>query len=150
MDENQINKSLEKVKRYQGSFALDELKEIKVFKQPTFAIINLDPREATGVHWIAIAIYFKDIYICDSLGGLIPNQNFPFQLVEFLHNLSVTRNLHITKQLQPDSSYLCGLYCITFINQMSKSNSFYDFIALFSRNLYQNDVIVQFVNKGVI
>ena len=149
MNENQINESLEKIKTYQGSFALDELKEINVSRQPTFAVINLTTREAGGNHWIAIAIYFKDIFICDSLGGLIPSKNFPTQLVDFLHNLSCTRNIHITKQLQPLSSDLCGLYCITFVKEMTKS-SFYDFISLFSTNLYQNDVIVQFVNKSVI
>ena len=149
MDENQINEKLQKNQKYQGSFALDELKEINVADQPTFAIINLDPREATGSHWIAIGIYFNDIYICDSLGGLLPNDNFPTELLRFLSVLSVTRNIHITKQLQPTSSSLCGLYCITFINEMSKSNSFYDFIKLFSTNLYQNDVIVRFINKGM-
>jgi hypothetical protein len=149
MDENQINEKLQKNQKYQGSFALDELKEINVADQPTFAIINLDPRGATGSHWIAIGIYFHDIYICDSLGGLLPSENFPTELVRFLSVLSVTRNIHITKQLQPQSSALCGLYCITFVNEMSKSNSFYDYIKLFSTNLYQNDVIVRFINKGM-
>ena len=147
MNENQINEKLQKNQKYQGSFALDELNEINVADQPTFAIINLDPREATGSHWIAIGIYFNDIYICDSLGGLIPSKSFPTQLVNFLSCLSVTRNIHITKQLQPHSSFLCGLYCITFVNEMSKDDSFYNFIGLFSNNLYQNDVIVKFINK---
>ncbi len=147
MNENQINERLQRNKNYQGTFALDELKEINVFDYPSFAIINLDPRKARGNHWIAIGIYFKDIFICDSLRGLIPSDNFPNQLVHFLRNLTVTRNIHITKQLQPSSSVFCGLYCITFVKEMSKHNSFYDFISLFSSKLVQNDVIVQFINK---
>ena len=146
MEENRINEKLQEIPKYQGTFAIDELNEINVFEQPTFAIINLDPRAARGVHWIAIAIFFKDIYICDSLGGLVPNQKFPSALVRFLRNLAVTRNIHITKQLQPTDSPYCGLYCITFVQEMFKS-SFYDFISLFSTNLKQNDVIIKFINK---
>ena len=151
MDENQINQKLEKTANYQGTFALDEVNEINVFDIPCFAVINLDERKNCerkncGNHWIGIAIYMKNVYICDSLGGLIPSKEFPCQLVKFLYNLSLTRNIHITKQLQPLNSGLCGLYCITFVNEMSQFNSFSHFISLFTTNLYQNDVIVKFLN----
>ena len=101
MDENQINQVLKNVKRYQGSFALDELDEINVFEQPTFAIINLDTRSREGVHWIAVAIYLKKVFICDSLGGLVPSEAFPEQLIHFLRKLCYTRKIYVTKQLQP-------------------------------------------------
>ena len=41
MDEQTINKSLKNVKNYLGSFAVDELDEIKVNFYPSFTVVNL-------------------------------------------------------------------------------------------------------------
>ena len=47
----------------------------------------LGKRNTMGNHWIAIGIYLKNVFICDSLGGLLPDKTFPHQLVKFLHRL---------------------------------------------------------------
>jgi len=148
MDENQINHLLKNVPNYQGSFAVDELNETKVLFYPSFLVINLDTRGNNGTHWIAVAIYQSQIFICDSLGGILPDKTFPRQLIDFLYPLATTRKLHITKQLQPFSSNLCGLYCITFIKEMSEHNCFCEFLRLFSTDYVQNDTVVKFLNKG--
>ena len=150
MDENQINQVLKNVKRYQGSFALDELNQIKIFPYPSFFIVNLDKRENEGTHWIAIAVYMRDVYICDSLGGLIPDNSFPRDLITFLKNLTAKRKIHITKQLQPSHSSYCGHYCIAFVNEMSLHNCFKTFLSFFTCDLQQNDIIVRFLNKNEI
>ena len=85
MDENQINLVLNNVPGYLGTFALDELVNLKIRIFPSFLIINLDLRENSGTHWIAIAIYLNDVFICDSLGTLVPNNRFPAELINFLH-----------------------------------------------------------------
>ena len=148
MDEKRINLLLKNVPNYQGSFAVDELNEIKVSFYPTFVVINLDKRENEGTHWIAIAIYQTQMFICDSLGGLLPDETFPQPLVDFIYPLAKMRKLHITKQLQPLNSTLCGLYCVTFIKEMAEHNCFSEFIRLFSTNYLQNDTLVKFLNKG--
>jgi len=148
MDENQINHLLKNVPNYQGSFAVDELNEIKVSFYPTFVVINLDKRENAGTHWIALAIYQSQIFVCDSLGGILPDKTFPQQLIDFVYPLAKTRKLHITNQLQPLSSKLCGLYCISFIKEMSEHNCFCEFLRLFGTNYEQNDNVVKFLNKG--
>ena len=150
MYENDLNKRLAKNPKYQGSFAADELAEIKIFPYPSIFIVNLDKRERGGNHWIAIAIYMNDFYICDSLGGLVPDNTFPSELVNFITNLSTKRTLHITQQLQPSDSKLCGHYCVAFVNEMTRHNCFDKFLALFTCNRNQNDVIVRFLNKNEI
>lgn len=147
MDEEKINHQLQNVANYQGSFAVDELNEIKLAYYPTIVIINLDERSMEGSHWISVAIYKTNLFICDSLGGIIPTNRFPTELTNFLNNLLQTRLLHITKRLQPLDSELCGLYCITFVKEMSQHNCFCEFLKLFSCNLQQNDIIVKFLNK---
>ena len=147
MEEGEINRQLQNVANYQGSFAVDELNEIKLAFYPTILVINLDKRSMGGSHRIATAIYKTDVFICDSLGGLLPNNRFPSELTVFLNSLLNTRQLHMTRRLQPINSKLCGLYCITFVEEMSANNCFPDFLNLFSCNLKQNDVIIKFLNK---
>ena len=148
MDESEINHRLRKIKNYLGSFALDELNEIKIVLVPSFFVINLDHRQhGNGTHWIALAVYRKTLIICDSLGGLQPDESFSAELIQFLNPLLQQRKLEMTKRLQPLSSETCGYYCITFIREMSKTNNFIDFLSLFSSNLRANDLMIKFLNK---
>ena len=145
MDENQLNNALKNVKEFQGSFALDEIDKIEIKSLPEFFVINMDNRWEPGSHWIGVGIYHNAVYVCDSLGGLLPGKQFPQGLINFLHLHTFKRKLFITKQLQPTQSDLCGAYCILFINEMSKHNSFSSFLSLFTNNLTQNDKIVSFL-----
>ena len=148
MDEWEINRRLKSVKNYLGTFALDELNEIKISNYPVFFIINMDYREfGDGTHWIALAVYQRNLFICDSLGGLLPNESFPTELIEFLNALVTKRRLDMTKQLQPDDSDMCGYYCVTFVLEMAKTNNFGDFLSLFTSDLYSNDMVIKFLNK---
>ena len=145
MLENHINELLKNVQNYQGSFALDELNDIQNNLLPTFFIINLDNRKGGGTHWIAFALYQNTVFVCDPLGGLLPNNELPTELIDFLHILIYDRRLYITKQLQPTESQLCGSYCVLFVKEMSKTNNFSAFLSLFTTNLTQNDKIVSFL-----
>jgi len=145
MNERELNKALKNVKEFQGSFALDEIKEIEIKTIPDFLVINLDNRWEPGSHWIAVGIYANAVYVCDSLGGMIPNKQFPSDLINFLHVHTINRKLFITKQLQPEDSALCGAYCVLFVREMAKHNSFFSFLSLFTNNLKQNDKIVSFL-----
>ena len=144
MNEQKINKLLRSVPNYQGSFAIDELNLVKI-RYPTFLVVNLDERESDGNHWIALAIYPNTVYICDTLGGLLPDKRQPIEWIYFLKNILTKRKLVMTKQLSDKG--LCGLYSVTFIKLMSQTNCFSDFISLFSSNLSTNDTVVEFLNK---
>ena len=122
MQENRLNELLKNVKKYQGSFALDEIENIEIKSLPEFFVLNLDNRWQPGSHWIGVAIYQNSVFICDSLGGLLPGKQFPQKLIDFLHVHLHNRKLFITKQLQPTNSQLCGSYCVLFIREMSKTN----------------------------
>lgn len=144
MNEQRLNNLLQAVPNYQGSFAVNELDQVKI-KYPTFLVVNLDDRNGKGTHWIGFAIYMKDVYICDSLGGIKPDKKISAEWFYFLKLISTERNVIITKQLS--DSGLCGLFCVTFIKEMSRTNDFCDFITLFSSDLSTNDTVVKFLNK---
>lgn len=145
MYENQLNQKLRKEKNYLGSYALDELNEIKIDIFPSFFVINLDKRQNNGTHWIALAVYENIVYICDSLGGILPENTIPTALINFLHILLISRKLYITKQLQDINADTCGCYCVLFIILMQRKKSFKEFLQLFTSNLKQNDHIVKFL-----
>ena len=146
MDENELNKRLKNVNGYLGTFAINELESLKISHYPSFIVANLDERRNEGTHWIAIAMYLNDVYVCDSLGTLLPTNVFPDKLVNFLYRITFRRKLHITRQLQSTTSTSCGLYCIFFLKFMS-TNTFPDFLSKFSVKLELNDLIVSLYAK---
>ena len=147
MDEHELNKLLKKIPNYQGSFAVDELNQVKI-RYPTFLVVNLDKRGERGNHWVGVAIYMNFVYICDTLGGALPDNKSPKQWINFLKLITTSRQLIVTKRLS--DSGLCGLFCVTFIKEMAKTNDFSDFIRLFSSDLSTNDTVVKFLNKSSI
>ena len=144
MNEQELNNLLARVPDYQGSFAVNELNQVEL-KYPALFVVNLDERNDEGTHWIGLAVYFKTVYVCDTLGGLIPNKKTPVKWIHFLKLITDHRKLVVTKRLSQTG--LCGLFCVTFIKEMAASNNFSEFIKLFSSDLSTNDIIVKFLNK---
>ena len=145
MLESELNRRLRKVKNYIGSYARDELKQIQIKLFPTFIVINLDKRESKGTHWISIAVYQNELFICDSLGGINPSQSLPVELIDFLNVLANHRTIFMTKQILPKFSVNCGKYCVLFVKQMSQNNSFCQFLSIFTKDRIRNDSIVTFL-----
>ena len=146
MNEHELNNLLKDVPNYQGSFALDELIHVKI-TYPTLLVVNLDERKSGGNHWIGLAIYMDSVYVCDTLGGALPSNKWPQQWCDFLSLITLNRKLFVTKKLSQTG--LCGLYCVTFIKEMSEHNNFREFISLFSSDLSTNDTVVKFLNKKI-
>ena len=73
-------------------------------------IINLDSKFGPGTHWVSVIIEPKRILYFDSF-GLIP----PYELInlrpEYYYNFL---------QYQPIKSFLCGYYCLYFLNEFNK------------------------------
>ena len=70
-------------------------------------IINLDSKIGPGTHWVSVIIEPNKLLYFDSF-GLIP----PYELInlrsEYYHNFL---------QYQPINSFLCGYYCLYFLNE---------------------------------
>ena len=56
--------------RYKGSFPSDFVPDLP---NDTFAIINTQPSNASGEHWIMLATFHHQMYFADSLGLSINN-----------------------------------------------------------------------------
>ena len=145
MNENEINAKLKGIRNYLGSFAVNELSDLRIRYYPAYIITNLDNRWETGSHWVAIAIDVDHIYVCDSLGAVGPN-HLPKDIINFLHLYTCNRQLHITRKLQKTSASTCGFYAIFFILYL-QSHSFCDFLDSFTKDPSLNDALVQIYCK---
>ena len=101
-----VNTSLKKIvnripllkSRYMGSFPSDFVPKLP---NDTFAIMNTQPSNTTGEHWIMIAKFHHQLYFADSLGLSI--NNYPF--------LKQNYNQMVWTRLQNHPS-VCGFYTI--------------------------------------
>ena len=50
MFENELNERLKNRKKYIGSYAADELKDVELKYQPSFLVINMGKRDSAGSH----------------------------------------------------------------------------------------------------
>ena len=138
-----ITDSLKCSPHFIGCYAEDQLESLKITSFPSFLIVNIDSSQMKGSHWIAIGIFKDQIEIFDSLGFDIFNwARVPCTLLNFLHNLSVSRKVIVAPCIQSSTSFLCGFYSIYFVIRRLFS-SFSETVNCFNRsNLEHNDVIL--------
>jgi len=89
-------------------------------------IYNLEPSCMSGSHWIATYVKYNVINYFNSFG--MP----PFQE---LVNLSKSKNLtllHQNNQIQNFCTTTCGYFCLYFMNEMNKGNSYHDLLKVFN------------------
>ena len=96
-------------------------------KQALF-IYNLEPAYMSGIHWVATYVKDNVINYFDSFG--MP----PFQeMVNHAKKKNLTL-LHQNNQIQNIQTTTCGYFCLYFLNEMNKGNSYYDLLQVFNIN----------------
>ena len=76
-------------------------------------IINLDSKIGLGTHWVSVIIEPNKLLYFDSF-GLIP----PYELI----NLG-PKYYYNFLQYQPINSFLCGYYCLYFLNEFNSTRA---------------------------
>ena len=93
-------------------------------KQALF-IYNLEPSYMSGSHWVATYVKDKVINYFDSFG--MP----PFQgIVDHAKKKNLTL-LHQINQIQNINTTTCGYFCLYYLNEMNKGNSYYSLLEVF-------------------
>ena len=73
-------------------------------------IINLDSKIGLGTHWVSVIIEPNKLLYFDSF-GLIPPYELLYLRPKYYYNFL---------QYQPINSFLCGYYCLYFLNEFDK------------------------------
>ena len=96
---------------FAGVYACDQLSFIEINKYPKSFVVNTDPIELPGTHWIAI--YFNEQMklgeFFDSYGKHPIHYNKYF--LDFINRNAVELE-HNKMQLQSAFSTVCGQYCV--------------------------------------
>ena len=125
-----------------GCYAENEIDSLTFGNLPCYLIVNIDSSNMPGSHWIALGIFSHSIEIFDPLGfDIFQWTRIPCDLLEFLHRMSITKKIKISKRIQSDSSNMCGFYCLFYLF-MRKHLSMKNLLAYFNSNLTVNDTIL--------
>ena len=139
---SKINSYLANLPNFLGCYAQDQLINITFKSLPVFFVVNFDPSYAQGSHWVAIRVSKKSVEVYDTLGFDVRKwPSVPKFLLYFLHKFTSHRKLYLLKNIQSQSSTLCGFYCIFFIIFRS-TNNFKSCNNVFTSNLNLNDEIL--------
>jgi hypothetical protein len=123
---------------FRGVFASDGL-PTALASLPGAFVINTDPSNMPGMHWVAVFSDKEDeIEIFDSFG-----KDFSFYGLKPLSR----RVIKQTEQLQSSDSTVCGQYCLFFLLRRASGETYKQIIQLFTENKVSNDKMVcQYIN----
>ena len=112
-------------------------------KQALF-IYNLEPAYMSGSHWVATYVKDNVINYFDSFG--MP----PFQeIVNHAKKKNLTL-LHQNNQIQNIQTTTCGYFCLYFLNEMNKGNSYYDLLQVFDINdTMKNERFIEYYFRNI-
>ena len=112
-------------------------------KQALF-IYNLEPSYMSGSHWVTTYVKGNVINYFDSFG--MP----PFQeLVNHAKRNNLTL-LHQNNQIQNIKTTTCGYFCLYFLNEMNKGNSYFDLLKVFNiHDTMKNERFIKHYFKNI-
>ena len=124
-----------------GVFPLDRLPKINTL--PASLIINTDPHNEPGEHWVAVYVNKNRIGIYFDSYGLQPLNK---EINNFL-NIYCKCWTYNSTVIQGVTSVNCGQYCVLFVLLKSIGHSLFDIIKLFTKRFDINDKLVEKIYK---
>ena len=106
--------------RWLGIFARDELPDLTRERRPWCLILNTDPKDQLGTHWLAL--------YAPKAGPSELLDLFGFSPINY--NLNSLNLLHLGYPLQLPSTSVCDHYCIVYIYLRSCNKSLIEFFHL--------------------
>ena len=107
--------------RWLSVFARDELPDLTRESRPWCLILNTDPKNQPGTHWLAL--------YAPRAGPIELYDLFGFSFINY--NLDSLNLLHLGYPLQSPNTSVCGHYCIVYIYICSRNKSLSEFFHLF-------------------
>ena len=121
--------------RWLGVFARDELPDLNREIRPWCLILNTDPKDQPGTHWLALyAPSARSIELFDSF-GFSPS----------IYSLDFLNPLHSSYSLQSPSTSVCGHYCIVYIYLRSQNYSLYDIVDMLTDISNRDEWLKQYI-----
>lgn len=96
---------------FRGVYAADQVRGAQV-TPPCLMIVNTDPQEAPGSHWL-LFFFVSDhlVEMFDSLGKSV--DHYSKFLTQWIRQQAQQMDV-MTQRVQPEDSALCGHYCLYY------------------------------------
>lgn len=143
MRSNQISCVLKKDKFtkdvFLGCFPIDRLPQIKNGRRrgDIAFIVNSDPHNKPGQHWLAVYISSTVVVFFDSLAQ--PAWTYSTKLESIIRRQNNRKVWTVGIPLQSVYSNLCGQYCVFAIQTMARTGRPIDILRPFTVNTLAND-----------
>ena len=131
---------------FAGVYASDQFSSIEINEDPTSLVVNTDPMELPGTHWIVIYInkQMKGEFF-DSYEKHLIHYNKYF--LDFMNRNAVEWE-HNKIQLQSAFSTVCGQYCIYFLYHCFRRRPMSTTVNSFVNDkLYNDQLVYDFVRR---
>lgn len=133
-----------KIKNFRGVYSKDMLPN--KINDNELVVLNIENfMDGGGTHWTSFYSdsKSKDIEYFGSFGIIMPDIVKKYLLTA---NKGLVYN---STKLQSDNSFLCGWYCIYFLNEKNKGRSFFDILMDFDQKAssYNENKITIFANE---
>lgn len=127
LDTQQIENQLRGIRYFIGVYPVDRLPDVRTF--PATMIVNTDPSNEGGEHWVALHLHpggQADYFCSFGFPPLIP------ELQSFLKRYGSACKRYNRCTMQDVNSSLCGDYCICYVKCVAKGIELPEFVAKFS------------------
>lgn len=126
---------------FAGVFPADQLPKSSIY--PAAYIVNTDPRNKPGTHWIAIYI---DYEMCGDYFDSYGRKPLP-GFKTFLDKNCIEWEYN-SKQIQAPLTSVCGQYCLYFLYHRARGVSMREIVQRFGQDKLENDkLVMEFVNS---
>ncbi len=130
-------------KGFLGCWPSDKLPK---FRTVCSLIINTDPSDRPGEHWIGLVMNNRNCFYFDPLGAPILSLTVLKKLAARFKTATFCN-----KQIQHLASDSCGLFVAAFIQRVKTREDYVNFVKLFSlTNLRANDQICKALISGAV
>ena len=129
-------------KFFDGVYAYDTGRDM--VNEPSLIIVNTDPSNKPGQHWLLLFFHGGKCQFFDSLGHEI--EHYP-KLLKFVH-IFTDRILYSGKRIQPNNTSVCGQYCLFYAYYCCKGFPMMNILDKFYECTAKE--ILTFVNKKYV
>ena len=127
---------------FYGTVACDRLPSVVNREGPAAYIVNMNPHDKPGKHWIALWTQDNVCEILDSYALPLQEYKTTDPLIEWLERHYKVQ-VYSQKTLQSAFSQSCGDYALMFLVLKARGANMQDFLSLFSsKDFVNNDRIV--------
>ena len=121
--------------RWLGVFARDELPDLNREIRPLCLILNTDPNDQPGTHWLALYTpTARSIELFYSF-GFSPS----------MYSLDFIELLHLSYSFQSPRTSVCGHYCIVYIYLRFYNYSLYDIVDMLTDISNREEWLKQYI-----